>query len=105
VIERDSSLVCEENLPFVEFDSVFGPAGLCEECLRKRFWERATRDRYFEGVVALDAGGLTLDYVGSERGCEAIDAREDEEVGLSCHGETLAEECSSASLSVNDADS
>jgi len=102
VIERNSSLVCEKDLPFVEFNGVFGSAGLCEKCLRKCFWERAAGDGYFERIMALDAGGLTLDYVASEGGCEAIDAGKDEEVWLSCHSEMLADECSSASLSVND---
>jgi len=57
--------------------------------LRKRFWERSARDGYFEGVMALDAGRLTLDYVGSEGGCECVDAGEDEKIRLSCHRERL----------------
>lgn len=39
--------------------------------------------------MALDAGGLTLYYVGSQSGRECVDAGEDEEVRLSGHRERL----------------
>lgn len=53
--------------------------------MREGFWEGAAGYGDFEGVVAVEASGLALDYVVSEGSCEGVDGGEGEEVGLSCH--------------------
>ena len=40
--------------------------------------------------MARDAGGLALDYIGSECGRENVDVWEGQEIGLPCH---LVESC------------
>lgn len=51
----------------------------------KCLWEGTTGDGYFEGVMAVEAGALALDDVGSEGAGKSIDGREGEKVWLSCH--------------------
>ncbi len=85
VIERHGSLVGEEHLPFVEPDGIFCGAWRREESLRERLRERAAGHSYLEGVMAVEAGCLAGNDVGSEGGGQRVDGGEREEVWLSCH--------------------
>ena len=85
VIERDSSFIREKDLPFGETDGIVWIGRFGKESLREGFWEGATGDGNFEDFVALDAGVLGVDYVGSEGGREGVDGGEGEEVGLFTH--------------------
>jgi hypothetical protein len=53
--------------------------------VRERLRQRAAGHCYLEGVMAVEAGCLAADDVGSEGGGKRIDRGECEEVWLSCH--------------------
>ena len=52
-------------------------------------WEGTARDGHFEGVVAVDAGVLALDNIGSEGAGEAADVGKGEKVRISSHRDGL----------------
>lgn len=83
MVEGDGPLVGEEDLPFGELDGVFGGGGLCKEGLSERLGEGTAGHGDFEGIVALDAGRLALNDIGSQSRGESVDVGEREEVRLS----------------------
>ena len=89
MVERYGAFVCEEDLPFREFDDIICAAGFGEEGLRQRLGKGTAGDGDFKDLVALNAGILGAEDIGSQRWREIVNAGKGEEVGLLSHNDEL----------------
>lgn len=76
MVQRHGALVGEEDFPLGKVDDVCGTGRRGQEGRGERLGERAAGDGHLEGVVALNAGVLALDHVGSQGLREGVGAWE-----------------------------